>query len=81
MPQMTEQIKRHLTANSYISKKDIIIGNFIGGVAWGFGTVIGATIIAALLIGILRTFGVFDGLTEFFKEINYLNQQLRPTSI
>ncbi len=28
-----------------MSKKDIIIGNFLGGLFWGLGTVIGATII------------------------------------
>jgi len=33
--QATEQIKNKLTANMEISKKDIVIGNFLGGLSWG----------------------------------------------
>jgi len=40
--QATQEVKNHLTANMEISKKDILIGNFLGGVAWGIGTVVGA---------------------------------------
>ncbi|MBI2011501.1 hypothetical protein HYS91_01910 [Candidatus Daviesbacteria bacterium] len=54
----TKQIENHLSANANMRKKDILIGNFLGGLAWGFGTVIGATIVAALLIAILRSVNV-----------------------
>lgn len=38
------------------SKKSIVIDNFLGGIAWGFGTVIGATIIVGILgLLIVRT--------------------------
>lgn len=77
MPEMTEQIHRHLTANAQISKKDIIIGNFLGGVAWGFGTVIGATIVAAIIIGFLRWIGIFEGISQTVQDFNEINQQIR----
>ena len=41
---MTKDQFNHMTASSHISKKDIIVGNFLGGLFWGLGTVIGATI-------------------------------------
>ncbi len=52
---MSQQIRDHLTANSYIKKKDIIIGNFLGGLAWALGSVIGATIVVAILFSMLKT--------------------------
>jgi len=59
----TPQIEQHLKANSNLSKKNIIIGNFLGGLAWGFGTVVGASVVVAILGYILNIFGIFD----FFK--------------
>lgn len=70
----TPQIERHLTANMNISKKDIIIGNFLGGLAWGFGTVMGATVVVAMLGGILNTLGVFDGVKLFLEQLNALRE-------
>lgn len=60
--QAADQIERHLTANMEIKKKDIIIGNFLGGLSWGIGTVVGATVIVALVGGILSALGIFDFL-------------------
>lgn len=31
------------------SRKDIIVNNFLGGIAWGVGSAIGATILIAVL--------------------------------
>lgn len=69
----TPQIERHLTANMNISKKDIIIGNFLGGLAWGFGTVVGATVVVALIGAVLNLLGVFD----FLKTIPQASQLYR----
>lgn len=33
----------------YRDKKTILLNNFLGGIAWGVGTVIGATIIVGLI--------------------------------
>lgn len=65
---MTTQTERHLTSNMNISKKDIIIGNFLGGLAWGFGTVIGASVVVAIIGSILKKLGVFEAITSFFSQ-------------
>jgi len=52
-----------------ISKKDIIVGNFLGGLAWGFGSVIGATIVVAIISAALSTLGVFNAIGSFFQQL------------
>ncbi len=47
-----------------MGKKDIMVANFLGGLAWGLGTVIGATIVAAILISILKYFYFVPGLDQ-----------------
>lgn len=70
---MTKEIERHLTANSWIKKRQIMLGNFLGGLAWGFGTVVGATLMVALLLGILKVLGfipfVGDLVTQLTADI------------
>lgn len=46
-------------ANAHARKRDIIFRNFLGGMAWGVGSVIGATLIVALVVGSLRSIGFF----------------------
>lgn len=50
-------------------KRHIIIANFLGGLAWGLGTVIGATIIAAILISVLRFFNFIPGLSQILESL------------
>lgn len=59
---MTPQIENHLNANMNIKKKDIMIGNFLGGLAWGFGTVVGASVVVAIIGAILNHLGLLDFL-------------------
>lgn len=73
----TPQIEQHLTANMNISKKDIIIGNFLGGLSWGVGSVVGAILVVAILGYILESLGVFESIGGFLGELTNLNQQLR----
>lgn len=68
--EQTKEIRDHLSAHSHISKKNIIIGNFLGGLAWGVGSVLGATLLLALAGGILQAIGVFD-------ELSTISQNLR----
>ncbi|MDO8573128.1 MAG: DUF5665 domain-containing protein [Candidatus Daviesbacteria bacterium] len=65
---MTPQIEKHLKANMNMRKRNIMLANFLGGLAWGLGTVIGATIIAALLISILRFFNFIPGLDQIINQ-------------
>lgn len=67
----TKQIESHLKANMNMSKRQIMIANFLGGLSWGFGTVIGATVVAALLISILQALGVFDPLKDILNLQSY----------
>lgn len=69
----TQEIYNHQTANAHISKHDIIIGNFLGGLAWGFGTVIGATIVAAIVLGILNQFNFIPGIKSLTNSATHSN--------
>jgi len=65
--EVTEQVKNKLTANMNLSKKDIVVGNFLGGLAWGVGSVIGAGVIVALVGFALNLLGVFTAIGNFFQ--------------
>lgn len=41
----------------------IILNNFLGGLAWGFGTVVGASLLLAIVIWIFAQTGAFNSLT------------------
>lgn len=72
--QATKEIIQHLSANMNLSKKDIIIGNFLGGFAWGAGTVLGAIIVASILFYTLKPLGFLNAITEPAKELSPLRQ-------
>lgn len=66
MVKTTKHIKNRLEASGSMSKKDIMLGNFLGGLAWGLGTVVGASVVVAILGWILQALGVFDPIIQFF---------------
>lgn len=74
--QTTPQIERHLSANMNLKKRQIILYNFLGGLAWGFGTVVGATVVVGIVVWILSTLGLFSYIGDFFEQLNTINQQL-----
>lgn len=41
-------------ANERVSWKNIVAKNFIGGLMWGLGSVIGATFVLSIFLGTLR---------------------------
>ena len=49
-----------------MSRKDIMLNNFLGGLAWGFGTVVGAGVVVAIIGSILRSLGLFDVIKTSF---------------
>lgn len=46
-----------------------MMANFLGGLAWGLGTVVGATVFVAVLLGILRFLGFVPVIGEFVTQI------------
>jgi len=51
-----------------MKKRNVMLVNFLGGLAWGLGTVIGATIIAAVVISLLNYFNFIPGLDQITKQ-------------
>lgn len=66
---VTPQIEKHLKANMTMRKRDIMAANFLGGLAWGLGSVIGATVVVALLIWILSIVNFIPIIGNFTAEI------------
>ncbi|MCL5409970.1 MAG: DUF5665 domain-containing protein [Patescibacteria group bacterium] len=65
MTEMTDQIYHRFSANSTIRRRDIIFNNLLGGIAWGLGSAIGATVILALIISILRQINLVPAIGGF----------------
>ncbi len=53
----------------YLSKGQVILHNFLGGIAWGVGTVIGATVIVAILFFILNRIDTIPIIGNFIGRI------------
>ena len=58
-----------MTEGKLPSKKRIILNSFLGGVAWGVGTVIGATLIVTLIIWLLGAIGWIAVIGDLASEI------------
>lgn len=74
MSQETPEIHHHLTANAHVKKRDIMINNFLGGLSWGIGTVIGASVVVAIIGAFLRSIGVFDAIGGLFEQLPQVNK-------
>lgn len=46
-----------------------MLANFLGGLAWGFGTVIGATVVVTLLLWVLQVVNVVPFIGNFVSGI------------
>lgn len=62
-----------------MSKKNIMLANFLGGLSWGLGTVIGATVVVAIIGAILSALGVFEGIGNFFDQLNAFKEIVQPS--
>jgi hypothetical protein len=66
---VTPTIETHLTASGKMRKRQVIINNFLGGLAWGVGTVLGATVVISLLFTLLRNFDfIIPGFSQFIDQ-------------
>lgn len=59
----------------HISTWRMLLNNFLGGLSWGFGTVLGATVVVGLVIIILSRLDSLPFVGAFFNDIL---QSLRP---
>ena len=50
-------------------KRDILTKNFLGGLAWGLGSVIGATLVVTLLVWILSSLNFIPFIGNFASSI------------
>lgn len=59
----------------YRSKKDILVNNFIGGIAWSLGTLVGASLVIALIGYILSRVDFIPiigaWITQIIQEVNF----------
>lgn len=53
----------------HISTWKVILNNFLGGLAWGFGTVLGATVVVGLVVIIISKLGGVPLIGSFFSDI------------
>lgn len=53
----------------YISTGKVMWNNFLGGLAWGFGTVLGATLVVGILIFVLSQLGNIPFFGNFVNSI------------
>ena len=60
----------------YISARKTMFNNFIGGLAWGLGTIIGATVVITLVIILFTNLGGLPIIGDFFSG---LANQIQPT--
>ena len=59
-------------------KRDIVTRNFLGGLAWGLGSVIGATVVVAILVGLLSAVDFIPFVGNFVEDIvELVNQKTR----
>ncbi len=75
---MADPIETHLLSNMNLSRKHIMINNFLGGLAWGFGSVVGAVVVVALIGSLLKSVGFFDGVSQFFDNNNVRGIEFTP---
>lgn len=82
MPENPEKEKEYLDITQgkghtrvYLSTARVIINNFLGGLAWGFGTVLGATVVVGLVILIFSKLNSLPVIGQFFTDILLQLQQ------
>lgn len=56
-------------ANEHVNWKNIVTKNFVGGLMWGLGSVIGATMVLSLLLGSLQRLDFIPAVADFILQI------------
>lgn len=60
-----------------MSLRRIVINNFLGGIAWGLGTVFGASIVVGAIIWLLSLSGVLAPVSDLVKNFQESVETLR----
>ena len=60
------------------SKKNMLINNFLGGIAWGLGVTIGLSIVLALLTLLTNVIGVVPIVGEFVSQVIVYIEKSNP---
>lgn len=68
VPESATEVARGYT-KIYLSPLKLMRNNFLGGLAWGFGTVLGATIVVALVLIILGKLNTVPYIGDFIGRI------------
>lgn len=63
----------------HISTGKMVVNNFLGGLAWGFGTVLGATVVVAIVLFALSKLNTVPVIGDFITRI--LQQIQQPQQI
>ncbi|HKC14784.1 MAG TPA: DUF5665 domain-containing protein [Patescibacteria group bacterium] len=58
-----------------MSRKQIIVNNFIGGISWGLGATIGLAIILAILTLVLKTVNLVPLVGDFAAKVSVYTTQ------
>ncbi len=53
----------------YLSTRRIVLNNFVGGLAWGVGSILGGTVLIAALVFVLAALGGLPVLGELFRTL------------
>jgi hypothetical protein len=53
----------------HVSTWKMVLNNFLGGLSWGFGTVLGATVVVGIVIIILSKLNTIPVIGDFFNNI------------
>ena len=56
-------------ANEHVNWKNIVTKNFVGGISWGLGTVIGASFVLSVLISALHSLDFIPAVADFVLQV------------
>ncbi len=61
-----------------MSRRSLVANNFFGGLAWGFGSALGATVVFALVIWVLGILGAVPFIGDV---VNNILDQIDPSRL
>ena len=75
---MSEQPIDKGFAKVSLSRCSLVANNFFGGLAWGFGSALGATVVFALVVWVLGILGAVPFIGDV---VNSILDQIDPTRL